>query len=237
MTLGEHLEELRLRIILALIGLAAGMVVGLVFGNNILHYLRQPYEQIYASAELVALKPAEGFSCYLRVSLLAGLVLSSPWMFYQFWMFVSAGLYPRERRYVLFAVPFSSVLFIGGAAFFLKVASVPVLKFFVDMNQWLDVKTQLTVSNYVGFMASLMLIFGLAFQMPLAMLLMAKMGLVTTAGLNRARKFVIAGIFIVAAIVTPPGPVVHLALALPMWALFELGVLLCWLLAGRRKSV
>jgi len=238
MTLGEHLEELRRRLIYSLIGLGVGMIVALSFGRSILRLLQYSYAEAMTDA---GLDPQLAFrslplplAMYLGVSLIAGVVIASPWIFYQLWMFVSAGLYKRERRYVVFAAPSSAALFLGGVAFFLFVASKSVIRFFIRTNQWLGYKPVVMLNDHISFMMHLMLAFGLAFQTPLVVLLLAKMGLVTLKQLTKYRRHVIVVMLIIAAFLTPPDPFSQLALAIPMWLLYELGVLLVWLL--RRKE-
>ena len=120
MSLGDHLEELRSRIILALIGLVAGLIICLIWGGWIVKFMEVPYIRIMGEqARLQALSPTDGFICYMQIALIGGLILSSPWVFYQLWMFVAAGLYPHERRYVYIATPLTVVLFITGAMFFM----------------------------------------------------------------------------------------------------------------------
>ncbi len=177
-----------------------------------------------------------GFVTYFGVALVAGLVLASPWIFYQFWMFVSAGLYRRERRYVTVAVPFSAGLFVAGAAFFLFVASTPLMRFFIAFNEWLGVRPVIMLRDHIRFITHLMLMFGLAFQTPIVVLLLAKMGLVTVKTLNHYRRHVIVGVLILAALMTSPSPVDQVLLAVPMWLLYELGVLLAYLLVERKRK-
>ena len=170
MTLGDHLEELRLRLILALIGLAAAVGICLFFGTYIIKFIERPYiEAMGIQARLQSLAPADGFTSYMQISAMTGVVLSAPWVFYQLWMFVSAGLYPHEKRYVYMAAPFSAGLFIAGALFFVFIIAPVTLKALVWFNtNVLSVDSNFTFQNYVSFIAIMMLIFGIAFQTPIA---------------------------------------------------------------------
>jgi len=240
MSLTDHLDELRRRIIYALTGLAATMGVCLIFGRQIIEAMKGPYVKVMhqagLEADLAVLSVPAGFTTYLRVSLYAGIMLAAPWIFYQLWTFVAAGLYRSEKRYVTFAVPLSVGLFICGAAFFLAVVSIPALKFFIGFSTYLGLKPVITLQHYIGFVSRLMLAFGIGFQMPLAILVLGKMHLVSTATLNRYRKHVIVGILLLAAMLTPPDIFSQLALGVPMWLLFELGVLLVYLFATRKSG-
>jgi sec-independent protein translocase protein TatC len=150
-------------------------------------------------------------------------------------MFVSAGLYPHERRYVVFAVPMSVALFVGGAAFFLLAAAVPAMRFLIGFGTWLGVKPVITLQEHISFITTMMLVFGLMFQTPMVVLVLAKMGLVSVRTLNKYRRHVIVAIVILAAVATPPDPVDQIILAVPMYLLFELGVLLAYVFVGRKK--
>lgn len=240
MTLVEHLDELRRRIIYALLGLAVGVVVALTMGRTVVELLRHPYARAMTAAglepDLAVLNHTAGFTIYLKTALMTALIISSPWVFYQLWMFVSAGLRPKERRGVLFAVPFSAFLFLAGAAFFLFVVAVPILSFLISFNRWLGLEMVITFESHITFMASMSLVFALAFQTPLAVLILGRVGIVSLKKLNYYRRHVIIAILICAALMTPPDPLSQMCLALPMWLLYELGVLLVRLLAPRARE-
>jgi sec-independent protein translocase protein TatC len=238
MSLGDHLEELRGRLIKALLGLAVGVVIGLIFFPQIIAFVQKPYVTAMGpEAFLIVLGPADGFISYIKISLLSGLILTCPWVFYQIWMFVAAGLYPHEKRYVHIATPFSAVLFVIGALFFLLVVAPLTLDFLVKFNEkMLGVSSTFTFALYISFVTMLMLVFGFAFQTPVAIFFLNKTGLVTVDMLCRSRKFVIIAIFIIAAMATPPDPVSQVTLAVPLYALFELGILLSWLSERKKKK-
>lgn len=237
MTLGEHLEELRRRIIRALIALAVCVGLSMIFAHRLIGLLKRPYLNVAAELnlpeDLVVLAAADAFVIDLRVGLLAGVILASPLIFYQLWRFVSAGLLPHERRYVMTAVPVSTALFIAGAAFFLLVVAEATLRFFLGFGKWLGVTPMITLRSHISFMSNLMLVFGLAFQMPLVTYLLARVGLVRVETFRKYRKHVVVGLLILSAAVTSPSPVDQVALAVPMWVLYEAGVLLARL--GRRR--
>jgi sec-independent protein translocase protein TatC len=192
---------------------------------------------IYKLKPLQVIAVAAGFISYIKIAMIAGLLLSSPWVFYQLWMFVAAGLYTHEKRYVNIAVPFSAVLFVGGALFFLIVVAPLTLKFLVVFNQRiLDANSQFTFQHYISFISHLMLVFGLAFQTPSAIFFLNRTGLVSIAALNKSRKFVILAIVVVAAMATPPDVISQVTLAVPLYLLFELGILLSYIATRRKKS-
>lgn len=243
MTLGDHLEELRTRLIRIILGTAAALVVALVFGRQLVNLLKSPYTKAMkaagreAQAELAVLNISEGLATYLKVSLIAAIVMAAPWIFYQLWMFVSAGLHPRERRVVKFAVPMSAGLFISGVLFFMFVVATPVLSFFIRINDWLGLASVVTFVNHVDLMLTMALVFALAFQTPLVILLLGKMGVVTTKSLRRYRRHVIVVILILAAVFTPPDPLSQMLLAVPLWMLYEMGILMVWLFVNKRRAM
>jgi sec-independent protein translocase protein TatC len=238
MSLGDHLEELRSRLILALLGLTVGAVICLVFCSKIIAFMEAPYIGVMGEeARLQTLAPADGIISYIKIALISGLILSSPWVFYQIWMFVAAGLYPHEKRYVHLATPFSATLFVTGALFFVLVVAPLTLRFLVKFNQRvLGVSSNFTFANYISFVTMLMLVFGIAFQTPIAIFFLNKTGLVSIQGLRRSRKFVLLGIFVVAAMATPPDVVSQVTLGIPLYFLFELGILLAWFSGRKKKS-
>jgi sec-independent protein translocase protein TatC len=185
---------------------------------------------IYKLEPLQVIAVAAGFISYIKIALIAGLLLSSPWVFYQLWMFVAAGLYPHEKRYVNIAAPFSAALFVAGALFFLIVVAPLTLSFLVSFNQRiLDANSQFTFQHYIAFISHLMLVFGLAFQTPSAIFFLNRTGLVSIAALNKSRKFVVLVIVVIAAMATPPDVISQVTLAVPLYILFELGILLSYI--------
>lgn len=237
MSLGDHLEELRTRLLLALLGLLVAFVVCLFFGKYIITFMKAPYTAVVGGqAELTTLKPAEVVVSYIKICLISGLIISSPWVFYQIWMFVAAGLYSHEKRYVRMAVPFSAALFVIGALFFVFIVAPLCMRFFIKFSDMLGLMRTWTLGYYVSFMAHLMLVFGIAFQTPTAIFFLNRTGLVSLEALSKSRKYVILVIVIVAAMATPPDVVSQIALAVPMYLLFELGIVLSYLAGRKRQS-
>jgi sec-independent protein translocase protein TatC len=188
-------------------------------------------------ARLQSLAPADGFTTYMEIAMISSVVIASWWIFYQFWMFISAGLYPHEKRFVRIAAPFSAGLFVIGALFFIFVIAPVTLRFLVLFNkEILGVSSNFTFQNYVSFIAAMMLVFGLAFQTPIAIYFLNRTGLVSMEALGKSRRFVMLGVVVIAAVATPGSDVFSLfALAIPIYLLFELGILLCRLSARQKK--
>jgi sec-independent protein translocase protein TatC len=239
MSLGDHLEELRMRILRALAGLVVGTIICLCFGRHIIDFIQRPYNMLPAGLKpeqpLIVLAPADAFIGYMKIALITGLILSSPWVFYQLWMFVAAGLYSHEKRYVRSAVPFSAALFITGAMFFLFVVAPISLRFFLKFSEFINVAPNWTFQKYVSFITMLMLVFGIGFQTPIAIFFLNRTGLVSIKALRWSRKYVFLGVFVVAATATPPDVISQVTLAIPLYLLFELGILLCYFTS--RKTI
>jgi sec-independent protein translocase protein TatC len=237
MSLGDHLEELRARLILALAGIVICATGCMFFGGKIITFLEKPYIRVMgADARLQALAPADGFIAYMKIAMISGLIISSPWVFYQIWMFVSAGLYQNERKYVYYAAPFCAGLFIAGALFFNFLIAPAMLSFLVMFNkQVLNVSSFFDFGRYISFMTLMMVVFGISFQTPIAVFFLNRTGLVPLDTFKKIRRYVILGIVIIAAAVTPGSDLISLfSLSGSMYILYELGILLCWL--AKRKA-
>ena len=239
MSLADHIEELRSRLIKALIGLVVAVVACLYFGDEILGFIRKPVTQALTDydypADLITLSPVEFFTTYVRVGLLCGLMLASPWVFYQLWSFVAAGLYKRERKWVRIFAPASIALFIAGLACLYYTVLPLTLGYLIRFGQ--GIATPLFTWNlYVAMVLKIALAFGLGFQTPLIVIFLAVTRLATLSQLRAMRKYVIMAIIVLAAILTPPDLLSQLLLALPMLALFELGLLVSWLMLHKRQT-
>ena len=238
MSFSDHIEELRGRLIKALIGVALAAAVCLYFGNSILDFIRQPLAEALREYEhqtdLNIINPVEYFSTYVRVGLMCGLMLASPWVFYQIWAFVAAGLYKHEKKWVLIFGPTSLVLFVAGLVCLYYAVLPLTLKFFLRFGQGMATPL-FTWSLYVSMVLSFALGFGIGFQMPLVVIFLAVTGLVSLRQLKGMRKYIILGVLVLAAILTPPDLQSQVLLALPMLGLFELGLLISWMLIRRRE--
>jgi sec-independent protein translocase protein TatC len=184
---------------------------------------------------LSTLSVMEGMVVYFKVATVCGLLLASPWIFIQVWMFIAAGLYPHEKRYVNVYLPFSLGLFLLGAAvceFFVMPKAVGALLWF---NQWLDLEPELRLNEWLSFAIWMPLIFGLAFQTPLVMLFLERIGVMTIETYKKSRRIAWFMMAVFAAFIVPsPDPMSVLLMWLPMCLLYELGIFLCWW-SGPRK--
>ena len=232
MSLGAHLDELRTRIGWALAGFVAAFCISLSAGKWFAGIILSPYAAAMESAgievKLQAVQPAEPFLVYVKAALVLAALISSPWIFYQLWAFVSAGLHRHERRFVRIVAPACALLFAGGVLFFLLAIAPWIFRFFMQFDLGVDYLTyQPAVGQTADFILTLATVFGLAFQTPVAIVFAERLGLVAYESLCRARKYVFLGAFVVGAVLTPPDVISQIALALPLYVLYEGGVWVC----------
>jgi len=176
------------------------------------------------------------FIMRLKVSMIAGIILAFPVIVYEMWAFVSAGLLERERRYVYLCGPASFFLFLVGAALAYFVVLPIGVSFLLEQGEVFGLRAVLTINEYIPFVMWLLLGFGIIFQTPLVILFLTKLGLVGPTGLAKARRYAILGMFIVAAVITPPDPFTQIAMALPMMSLYELSIVLSRIVVRRRNA-
>ncbi len=240
MSLGDHLEELRLRLLRVIFASFGGMILCLLIGKYLVEWLQAPYHYALDKTELdIPLKtlyPAEGFLVYLKVCLIFGMVLAAPYIFYQVWAFIAAGLYRREKRFVHSVAPASAVLFVAGVAFFLMVVARFAMLFFIKFDQSMMLEPNWSLQRYTNLILTLMLVFGLAFQMPIAIVFAERFGLVTVQQFGTARRYIILGLVVAAAIATPPDVISQIALAIPLYGLFEGSLLFCRFMRWRQRK-
>jgi sec-independent protein translocase protein TatC len=187
--------------------------------------------------ELAALNLTEPFVVYFKVSLMCGFILASPWVFYQIWSFIAAGLYPQEKKLVNYFLPFSTGLFIAGALFcqiYIIPKSIEALLWF---NEWLGIAPELRLNDWLSFAILLPVVFGLSFQTPLVMLFLNWIGVMTARGFLSYWRIAIFLLAVFAAVVTPTPDAVNMFLMWgPMVALYFLGIYLCYLSEKRRPA-
>lgn len=238
MTFLEHLDELRTVIVRVLAVLLAGMVACFAFAPRIQSILTLPFDRAAArvgatAGSLVLLAPTEGFIVHVKIALFAGLLATSPLIFWQIWRFVAPGLYVRERRAALPVILSATVCFLGGAWFGFQVLGLAT-EFFLRFAT-VDVVNQWSLSRFIGFVTRLMLAFGVVFELPLVIFVLSRMGLVTPKMLSGWRRHAVVAILIVGAVLTPPDPISQLLLAGPLYLLFEVSIVVSRLVYRKRR--
>jgi sec-independent protein translocase protein TatC len=229
----EHLGELRVRIVRSLVGLLVGLGIALPFSQKIVDYLARPVRA--TGNNLVFLALTEAFWVQMKVAVIVGLFLAAPVILWQIWAFVAPGLHEHEKKYAAPFVIVGSLLFIGGGVFSLKVVTPYAIHFLLSYSRP-GLQPMISIGSYVDFLLKFTVAFGLVFELPLAITLLARMGVVTPATLAKNRKYAILGAFIAAAILTPtPDAFNQTLMAGPLIILYEVGII-CARLFGRRPK-
>lgn len=289
MSLGDHLDDLRRRILRSLYGLVVTCIFCFFFGKDILGFIAQPMLLVMQAnglePEVYVSTLPEAFNTYMKVSLYSGVFLASPWIFWQLWKFIAVGLYPQERRMVHIFVPFSAILFILGSLFFVFMIAPLTFNFFItfgsdwqmpdlnhtnpltqrimqlvadkspvmlpdpnaavpggDIHAAVQLKKPMlkplfTLQKYVSLVVVLGLMFGLAFQTPLIVFFLGRISILKLKTLQSTRKYAIFIITILAAILTPsPDIISQLAMGIPMYMLYEMGILMLRLWPGKSRQ-
>ena len=231
----SHLEELRTRLIRCAIAIGVGFVIAFGFKERLFSILVQPLVKVMKPGEtLIYTGLPEAFFTYLKVAFLTGLMVASPIILHQFWMFVAPGLYKKERRMLAPVVLLSSFFFIGGALFGYFFVFPWGFKFFIGFASD-TIRPLPSMREYFGFSAKLLLAFGLVFELPLVLTFMSKLGIVSVDFLKKNRKYAILLIFSGAAILTPPDVITQIMMALPLMVLYEISIIGAKLF-GKRKE-
>jgi len=221
----SHLEELRKRLITAFIAVGVGFVIAFGFKERLFKILVQPLVNVMKEGEtLIYTGLPEAFFTYLKVAFLTGLIVASPIILYQFWMFVAPGLYKKERRMMMPIVVLSSFFFMGGALFGYFIVFPWGFKFFLGFATD-TIRPLPSMKEYFGFSAKMLLAFGLVFELPLVLTFLAKLGIVSVEFLKKNRKYAILVFFAGAAILTPPDVITQIMMALPLMILYEISII------------
>ena len=186
--------------------------------------------------QTVTLNVQEAFMTYLKVAFIAGLLIASPWVFREIWLFVAAGLYPHERKYIYIYLPMSLFLFTGGAVFCFYAVFPFVLKFLLSFNAMLDVNPQIRLSEWINFAVMLPVMFGVSFQLPLVMLFLERISVFEIADYREKRRMAILVIAFLSMILTPADPMSMLLMMFPLTLLYELGIILCGFKAHKPEA-
>ncbi len=220
-----HLEELRDRLIKCFVAVAIGFCIAYGFKEKIFAVLMKPLVEAMGKGEtLIFTGLPEAFFTYLKVAFLAGIMLMSPVILYQFWMFVAPGLYEKEKKVLLPIIALSTFFFVGGALFGYFIVFPYGFKFFLGFANE-NLQALPSMKEYLAFSSKLLLAFGIVFELPLIITGMARLGIVSVDSLKKNRKYAILIFFIGAAILTPPDVVTQVMMALPLMLLYEISII------------
>jgi len=236
MTFLQHLEELRVRLIHALLALVVGFAVCWGFRYQIFQFIVGPMRVNLPSVEFIYTEPTEALMLYMKMSFFAGIFVAAPYLLYQVWAFVAPGLYKHEKVYAVPFILFGSLFFLGGAAFGHYIL-FPVAFGFLGEFGGADMKFLPKISEYYSFYSWFLLGIGLVFQLPVLIFVLSRIGLVSAGFLIRHFKYAILIAFVVSAVITPTADVVTQSLlAGPMLVLYLIGTLVAWLFGRPRRS-
>jgi len=229
----EHLVELRSRLLRAVAGLMLVFLALLPFANRLYAWLARPLmDKLPEGAHLIAVEVASPFFAPLKLAFFVALVGTMPWLLYQLWAFVAPGLYKREKKLAMPLLVSAVTLFYAGCAFAFYLV-LPVVFSFLTAITPEGVSMMTDIHAYLNFVMVIFLAFGLSFQMPVALVILTLLGWVTPDQLREWRGYAIVGVFVLAAIVTPPDVISQLMLAIPMILLYEAGIIASRILAPR----
>ncbi|MBI3752844.1 MAG: twin-arginine translocase subunit TatC [Deltaproteobacteria bacterium] len=231
MSFTSHLAELRKRLIICVVAVAAGFGISYNYSDELFKILARP---LPPGTTFSFIRLIEPFLTYLKVSLVSGIFLASPVLIYQLWAFIAPGLHENERKWVWPVVFFSTVLFIGGVAFGYLLVIPFGYTYFLSFSSG-TIRPMLSMDEYFSFTTKFLLAFGLVFEMPIFILFLSLFGVVDARMLSAYRKYAILAIFIIAAIITPtPDAFSQLLMAAPMLVLYEVGIIITKIFGKKR---
>ena len=234
----EHLEELRRRLIRSILSIVVGFAVCFYFSDQIYGYLERPmkdtFRSLHLNANLVYLNPIDPFNLYIKLAIVGGIFVASPYILLQLWLFISPGLYRHEKRYVWPFVVLTSSLFIAGGAFAYKLAFPPALKFLLQFGH--RFQPQVTINEYFNLATTIILGVGIVFELPVVILILSLFGIVTPKFLIKNLRYAILITAVLAAGIAPTPDLATLFIIwIPMVGLYVLSIGLCWLVYLKKR--
>lgn len=244
MTFWEHLEELRRRLIRAVIAYVVGVCIAWSYRDEILAWLWQPFAEswkaqgIPGEPTLNFAAPSDAFMAYMKLSLMGGLLIAAPVIFYQLWSFIAPGLYAKEKKYVIPFVFFSTVLFVGGGLFGWRIAFPITFDYFLGLagmakDAGLAIQPVVMMGEYLDFVRQLLLAFGIVFELPLVILFLSMAGVVNWLQLLRFGRWFVLLAFIVGAVLSPPDATSQIVMAVPLCILYFASIVLAYFFGQR----
>lgn len=235
-SLMEHLVELRARLLRAVLAIVVFLLLLAPFARQLYSMLAGPLmSHLPEGSGMIAIDVASPFFAPFKLVLLLALLLSVPWVLYQLWAFVAPGLYRHERRLAMPLLVSATGLFYLGCVFAYFVVFPVIFGFFTSMAPE-GVSVMTDINRYLDFVITLFIAFGLAFEVPVAIIMLVALGVVTPSQLSAARGYVVVGAFAVAMLITPPDVISQTLLALPVWALYEAGIVLARIMIRRKRE-
>ncbi len=231
LTIVEHLNELRRRVIYILIAVAITSGAAYHFIDEILLFITTAGK----IESLHFINPTEAFFVIIKLSVLVGAIAAMPFILYQVWRYVGIALKKAERKYLIYFGPVSFLLFMIGAGFAFRTVLPMAMRFLLSFSKD-NIEPMITINNYVSFLIKMVTAFGLMFELPLVILFLSKIGVVTPEALKKGRRYAIVIIFVVAAVLTPPDVISQIMLAVPILLLYEISILICKSVTKKREE-
>ncbi|MCX8111467.1 MAG: twin-arginine translocase subunit TatC [Syntrophorhabdaceae bacterium] len=231
----SHLKELRDRLVVCIVATGIAFIVAYYFKEKIFYFLMQPFIKVMPEkSSFIFTYVTEAFITYFKISLVAAIFAASPVILYEIWMFVSPGLYEKEKKYAFPFIFYGSICFICGALFCYFVIMPFIYRFFVSYAAEFIIPMP-DLKGYMNLTLKLLIAFGLIFEMPLMAFYLGRAGIIDHKMLSSKRRYAILGIFILSAVITPPDVSSQIFMAIPLWGLYELSILIVRL-SGKRKE-
>ncbi|QHW34945.1 twin-arginine translocase subunit TatC [Paenibacillus rhizovicinus] len=230
----KHLTELRKRLIIASVWFVLSLAAGLYVSPRLLHFVKTHLGSVRVEWSVFAL--SDGIAVYMKCALMIGLMLSLPVFLYQIWAFARPGMTDAEAKSTLLYVPMSFFLFVVGVLFGYIVALPMMISFMIKLNHSIGANEVYGIQHYVSFLVSFLLPMGLAFEMPLVMLLLTRVGLLTPGKLKQVRKYAYVGLAVLGSLISPPDFVSHMSVTFPLILLFEISAFISMQYLRRRSK-
>jgi sec-independent protein translocase protein TatC len=225
----DHLEELRSRIIKILVTVLIFSIVTYFFSERVIDFLARPVAKVYFFS------PTEAFAMRIKISIILGIILSVPVIFYHIWQFVIPGLFEREIKAVVPAVIFSTIFFIIGGSFCFFMVLPTAIKFLMGFGTE-KLEPMIKIGSYISFVSYTTLAFGAVFELPIVSYFLGKLGIITDKTLRKGRRYAVLGILILAATITPPDLFSQIMLAIPLYILYEISIVVLKITQKKKET-
>ncbi|MGG3451759.1 twin-arginine translocase subunit TatC [Domibacillus aminovorans] len=222
MTIYEHLEEFRKRLMIVVVFFFIAAIGGLFLAKPIIHYLQHADEA--AALSMNAFRVTDPLKIYFQMAFVIGIILTSPVILYQLWAFVSPGLHEKERRATLSYIPASVLLFLGGLAFSYFILFPYIIHFMMKLSGDLNIEQVIGINEYFQFLFQTTIPFGFLFQLPVVTLFLTRLGIITPHFLSQIRRYAYFVLLVIAALITPPDIISHMMVSVPLFLLYEVSI-------------
>ena len=232
----EHITALRKSLTKSIIAISITSTICLFWSPEIFKFIVSPLNENFGKFDIIGTGPGEAFLIKLQLSIIGGILMASPYCFYQLWCFISPAMYAKEKKVAIPFVAASSILFLGGVSFCFTMMFPYAFQYFYAEYESFGIHPSIKVDEYMGFITRMMLVFGIVFETPVVCYFLARMGIVTPQFLIKNGRYSIVAIFIIAAILTPPDVVSQLLLAAPLLVIYALCIGIAFFVNPKSKK-